>query len=74
MTMALPGGIRGIPIRLEIEYLKKARGRIVAEGRAAPPASVLEPVEDTVTAELRDDAGEVVSRVRVLWRLAPEEP
>jgi acyl-coenzyme A thioesterase PaaI-like protein len=72
MTLALPADVRGIPVRIEIEYLKKARGRIAAEGRAAPPAAVAEPVDATATAELTDDAGEAVARMTVTWRLSPE--
>lgn len=73
MTMALPADTRGIPVRIEIDYLKKARGRITAEGRATPPAAVHEEMEDAATAELTDDAGEVVARMVVSWRLAPRE-
>jgi acyl-coenzyme A thioesterase PaaI-like protein len=72
MTLALPDGVRGIPVRVEIDYHKKARGRIVAEGRAAPPAVVAADTDATATAELRDEAGDVVASVVVRWRLSPE--
>ena len=74
MTLALPAGVRGIPIRLEIDYEKKARGRIVAEGRATPPAVIGEGVDATAYAELHDEAGERVANVTVRWRLSPEPP
>ena len=74
MTLALPPGVRGIPVRIEIDYEKKARGRITAEGRAAPPSDIREDLESTATAELRDEAGEVVARVVVRWRIGPAEP
>lgn len=73
MTLALPPGTRGIPIRIEVDYVKKARGVIVAEGRAAPPESVPGEVEAVAHAQLRDPEGEVVANVRVTWRLAPRE-
>lgn len=74
MTLALPDGTRGIPIRLEIDYLKKARGTIIAVGTASPPAAVLEETEDVAYAELTDEAGDPVARVVVRWKLAPREP
>ena len=72
MTLALPEGVRGIPTRIEVDYLKKARGRIVAEGRATLPSVVEADTDATATAELRDDAGDVVANVAVRWRLSPE--
>lgn len=69
MTLALPADVRGIPTRIEIEYLKKARGRVRAEGRAAPPAAVTADTEAAATAELFDEGGEVVARATVTWRL-----
>lgn len=72
MTLALPAGVRGIPTRIEIDYPKKARGRIVAEGRASPPTLIDAASDATATAELRDEAGDVVARVAVRWRLSPE--
>lgn len=73
MTAALPPATRGIPIRLEIDYVKKARGRVTAEGRASPPTTVTAEIEDQATAELTDEAGDVVARMVVTWRLAPRE-
>lgn len=71
MTLALPRDARGIPIRIEMEYLKKARGRITAEGRAAPPARVEGETEAEAVAELSDGDGDVVARMTVVWRLGP---
>lgn len=73
MTAALTPDTRGIPIRLEIDYVKKARGRITAEGRAAPPAAVGEELEEEATARLTDEPGDVVATMVVTWRLAPRE-
>lgn len=73
MTLALPPEARGIPIRVEIDYQKKARGTITAHGRAAPPPGIPAERDDTATAELVDENDEVVARLIVTWRLAPRE-
>lgn len=73
MTLALPEDVRGIPIRIEIDYRKKARGVITAEGRAAPPPAIREDIEEPATAVLADESGEVVAEVVVTWRLGPRE-
>lgn len=73
MTLALPAEARGIPIRVEVDYHKKARGTITARGRAAPPAAVPAERDDAATADLVDETGEVVARLVVTWRLAPRE-
>jgi acyl-coenzyme A thioesterase PaaI-like protein len=68
MTSALPAGVRGIVLRIETDYLKKARGTLLAESRVALPV-VTGDTDFDVTAEIRDAAGEVVAKVRVKWRL-----
>jgi acyl-coenzyme A thioesterase PaaI-like protein len=71
MLAALPPRMRAIVTALEIEYLKKARGTLVALGRAPLP----EPNgsgEYVATAELRDPQGDVVSRLQVRWLVGPE--
>ncbi len=74
MTTALPDDVRGIPVRIEIDYIKKARGPITAAGRAAPPDAVREDQSSTATAELTDAAGDTVARMSVTWHLSPSDP
>jgi acyl-coenzyme A thioesterase PaaI-like protein len=68
MLTALPRGVRSIVTSLTAEYAKKARGTLTSEARVTAPA-VTGPVEHTVMAEIKDEAGDVVCRVRAVWRL-----
>jgi acyl-coenzyme A thioesterase PaaI-like protein len=68
MTTAVPPGVRSILTSLSIEYVKKARGRLVSESRVVVPA-VTGDVEHDVRAEIRDAANEVVAVVTARWRL-----
>jgi len=68
MTSALTPGLRGIVLRIETDYVKKARGTLVAESRVALPA-VTGDTDFDVTADIRDESGAVVANVRVKWRL-----
>ncbi|MEQ1831768.1 MAG: DUF4442 domain-containing protein [Candidatus Eisenbacteria bacterium] len=68
MTTALPPGVRGIVLRIESEYMKKARGTLVGEARVVVP-QVTGDTDFEVRADLRDSGGDVVATVRVHWRL-----
>jgi len=70
MTCALPSTVRGIVTGIEVAYLKKARGRLIADSRCHVP-DVSGPVDHAVRADVTDLAGDVVARVTVRWRLAP---
>ena len=59
--------MRGIVTGIEAEYLKKARGRLVAEASFQLPNNVQEDTPCEVEAELRDASGETVTRVRATW-------
>jgi acyl-coenzyme A thioesterase PaaI-like protein len=69
--LALPPGVRSIVTGMSIEYLKKARGTLTAESRPEVPKVVAEPMEMTVHCDIKDEAGDVVARTHVHWRLAP---
>lgn len=73
MISAIPANTRAIVVNLDIEYLKKARGRLIAVGSATPPVSITESVNSLALAEIRDADGDTVSRVKVHWRLSPKE-
>ena len=70
LTLGLPDDVRGIVTGLDIEYLKKARGRLSAESTATIP-TVTEPYEHRVEAVIRDAAGDPVARATVRWLLSP---
>jgi acyl-coenzyme A thioesterase PaaI-like protein len=68
---SLPEGARGILTGFHIAYLKKARGRLLAECRCPVPAdSRRQEVE--LNGEIRDGADEVVAVVTVCWLIGPE--
>ena len=73
MISAVPANTRAIVVNLDIEYLKKARGRLIAEGSATPPEVITKSVNSLALAEIKDAEGDTVSLVKVHWRLSPKE-
>ena len=71
INAAMPPDARGIPIRLEVEFLKKARGEITAECRCDPPSGN-ERREHEIVAVLEDAAGDRVARVTARWLVGPK--
>ncbi len=70
MTTAMPPGTRAIVTALTTEYVKKARGRIVAASDVTLPPLAAE-TELEVAAELCDAEGAVVARTTARWRIGP---
>lgn len=70
MMAALPADARGIPMEIKIEFLKKARGTITAEGRCTPP-DASQKQEHPVEALLFDEAGDKVARFSARWMVGP---
>lgn len=70
MLSGLPATVRGIVTGLSIEYLRKARGRLVAESRCAVPA-VTADAEYEAHATITDATGQTVARATARWRLGP---
>lgn len=63
-------GTRAILVGFEIEYLKKARGPLVAEG-SAPEIADPTPRDVVAEAVISDAAGDVVARAVARWRVGP---
>ncbi len=70
MLVGLPDGVRGIPVGVSRDYVKKARGTLVAESRCVVP-TVTADTEHVVHAEITDRQGDVVARATVRWKLRP---
>ncbi len=64
----LPDGMRGIIKGLSMEYLKKARGTLVAEC-SCPSIEAGDKQDLEVSAELKNEAGEVIAICRAKWRV-----
>lgn len=65
----IPDTMRGILLGLEAEYVKKARGKLTATAEFGLPSEIDDNSPVKVTAELIDEAGEVVARVHATWLL-----
>ncbi len=68
ITTALPDGVRGIPIRLETEFVKKARGDILARARFVS-GEIGDDANVTLQVPLTDPDDQLVARVTATWRL-----
>jgi len=73
MLAGLPKHTKAIVVKLEIEFLKKVRGRLLAEGHAEVLDMVTVPMTQIVFAEIKDEAGDVVAQMKVHWQLKPKE-
>jgi len=72
MLTATPPGVRGIVLRLETTYAKKARGVVTASCSCLAPGGPL-PATAQAVAEIRDEAGDVVASVTATWLLDSEK-
>jgi len=66
----LPEGMRTILVRVECEFLKKARGTITAACDAPVLAEIVEK-EFLVESILTNEAGDVVAKGRAVWLAGP---
>ncbi len=63
----LSENMRGIVLNINAEYVKKARGKLTAIAEFQLPQPLLDNTSCEVVAELKDQSGETVSRVRATW-------
>jgi len=60
--------MRGIPKQISIDFLKKARGTLLAECTTSLP-EFSDSLEHPVVAEIKNSDNEIVARVHVKWLL-----
>lgn len=70
LLTSLPEKTRGIPTKINIEFYKKARGKLVAECHSGSP-EVKDNIDYEVFTDILNQEGEVVARTTVSWRLGP---
>ena len=63
----ISGNMRGIVTNIEADYLKKARGELIAEAEFELPDELNDEIPCEVEAYLRDVSGDTVTRVRASW-------
>jgi uncharacterized protein (TIGR00369 family) len=73
LAYSLPDGARFIVKNMSIDYLKKARGRIVAECHCPVPKTS-EALDYPLEVTLRNPANEVVARATLSTRVGPVPP
>ncbi|WP_395377703.1 DUF4442 domain-containing protein [Marinicella sp. W31] len=71
MSVGLPSSVRGIVTRIDTEYLKKARGRLLARADIEIPEVGDAAVHHTIQAKIEDEQGDQVALVSVTWLLSP---
>ena len=64
---------RTILVSLTVDFVKKARGTVTASSSFTPPDATRDG-EIEIPVEIRDGAGEVVTRARARWRVGPVRP
>ena len=69
----LPDGMRTILVRVECEFLRKARGTITASCEAPVLTGIVEE-EVLVESILTNEAGDVVAKGRAVWLAGPVKP
>ncbi len=63
--------MRGIPVEINIEFFKKARGVLMAQCRTQLPELLTgQEAEHIVIAEIRDADDDLVARAEVRWKLS----
>jgi hypothetical protein len=68
MYASMPPNVRGIVVDIHATFLKKARGELFAQSYCALP-DIDEPIDFPLYAQIKDSEGDVVSEVKVVWRL-----
>ena len=69
---SLPVGLRWIPREMTVQYVKKARGRLVCE--CSIDAGTLHPGDVRVPFEIKDSTGETVLKAAIVFYISERKP
>jgi uncharacterized protein (TIGR00369 family) len=64
----LPPGLRWIPREMAVQYVKKARGKLVGECSVDP--SILVPGDVRVPLQIKDEAGDTVLKAEIVFHVS----
>jgi acyl-coenzyme A thioesterase PaaI-like protein len=70
LNYGMPSGSRGILTAIRMEYLKKARGTLMADCRC-DIGDVSSDRDLEIVGEIKDASGDVVARAIATWRIGP---
>ncbi len=73
MLCGLPSTIRGIVTQINTEYVKKARGHLIAIADVTMPEVTEAKTEHWIQANIYDQQQDIVTIVKVRWLLSPTE-
>jgi acyl-coenzyme A thioesterase PaaI-like protein len=68
----VPPSLRWIPTEMVVCYVKKARGKLVAE--CSVDASIMVPGDASVPLEIKDEAGDTVLKAEITFKLSERKP
>ncbi len=74
MLSTISGEMRGIVLAIQADYVKKARGKLIAEAEIQLPDELEDNTSCDVEAQLRDDSGELVATVKATWLIGYKQP
>ena len=72
MVSQFPSGMRGIVVHISVDFVKKARGQLLAECHA-PQIKKDSRQEYIVVADVKDSQGSIVAKGRATWLLEPAQ-
>lgn len=68
----LPLGLRWIPKEMTVQYLKKARGKLI--GKCSIDVSILVPGDARVPVEIKDKTGDTVLNAVIVFFISERKP
>lgn len=73
LAYGVPDGCRFIVTGLDLDYVKKARGRIIGECDFTPPDNITENIDTQAEVLLKDSSGDVVVRGICRCKVGPNK-